>query len=55
MTNLDSEYDFQSEKSFVVKDNIKWHQISDEELVQLLAQCVIYNSDDIIAFNKPVS
>lgn len=50
-----SEYYLNSDKSFIAKDAIKWHEINQNELAEVLAQCVIYNSEDIIAFNKPVS
>lgn len=39
--------------SSVFEDTINWGKVTTEQLIQLISQRVIYNTEDIIAFDKP--
>jgi hypothetical protein len=39
----------------IFNEVIDWGKVTNEELVKMLSERVIYNTDDIIAFDKPVS
>jgi hypothetical protein len=42
-------------KASVLEEDLDWSKISTEQLIELLSQRVIYDTEDLLALDKPVS